>query len=545
MSNMAATSPGLPASDATDAIRRPRGASLVKAALFVGPVAVLVAGLLLGLPAKPVSAQPLPTFAPLAPQGVAHRGESSLPLDVPFTVQFTKPMNESTVAAAFSITPVQNVRFDWDATGQVLSLAPDPYWQPLTDYTVDISGSATDQEGLGLTTPVHASFQSGEPTSGQVTVTRMVGDRASPSTAVQITFTRPVKLATVMMRLGISPQTPTTITGDDPTDLASQVFTMTPKQALLTNTTYQITFGNGATDSAGATLQPIAPVTVTTLEAPAVVKITPQDGSVVHDTHQPISVQFSVPMDQKSAAAALSVTVGGRAVAGSTAWTDDGLTLVFTARYAYYLGSRVSVTVNKSARSAGGLTMPAGASAGFTVIAVTTGRGGGGGTRIPWLGGVASATRPYHDSEVYYLSLMNCTRTGGWVTSGGLCSTVAHHTLPARPAFVFSDGIADGAARPYAKALADAGVLTHTYGGTTVHARLTAAGFPGPSWGENIASPANSGAGGMISVETYFQAESWCRCGHYANIMNSYFHRSGVGVWVSSGRVRVVADFYG
>ena len=129
------------------------------------------------------------------------------------------------------------------------------------------------------------------------------------------------------MRLGISPQTPTTITGDDPTDLASQVFTMTPKQALLTNTTYQITFGNGATDSAGATLQPIAPITVTTLEAPAVVKITPQDGSVVHDTHQPISVQFSVPMDQKSAAAALSVTVGGRAVAGSTAWTDAGISV--------------------------------------------------------------------------------------------------------------------------------------------------------------------------------------------------------------------------
>ena len=543
MSNTAATSPGLPTSDSTDAVPRHRGASLVKAALFIGPVAVLVAGLLLGLPAKPASAQELPTFAPLAPQGVAHRGESTLPLDVPFTVQFTKPMNESTVAAAFSITPARNVRFEWDATGQVLSLAPDPYWQPHTDYTVDISGSATDQEGLGLTTPVHASFQSGEPTGGQISVTRMVGDRASPSTAIQITFTRPVKLATVMMRLGISPQTPATITGDDPTDLASQVFTMTPKAALLTNTTYQITFGDGATDSAGATLLPVAPVTVTTLEAPAVVKITPQAGSVVHDTHQPISVQFSVPMDQKATAAALSVTVGGRAVAGSTHWTDDGLTLIFNSRYAFYLGSRVTVAVNKTARSTGGLTMPAAASAVFSVIAASAARGGGG-AKIPWLGGEASASRPYHASEVYYMSLMNCTRTGGWVTSGGNCSTVTQHTLPAHSAMSFNDGIADGAARPYAKALADAGVLTHTYGGTTVHQRLAAVGYGGPSWGENIASPSNSGAGGMVSVETYFQAESWCRCGHYANIMNSYFHEAGVGVWVTGGNVRVVADFY-
>ena len=545
MSNMAATSPDLPARSSTDAITRLHATSVLKAALFIGPVAVLVAGLLLGLPAKPASAQALPTFAPLAPQGVAHRGDASLPLDVPFTVQFTKPMNESTVAAAFSITPKIGVRFQWDATGQVLSLAPDPYWQPHTEYTVDISGSATDQEGLGLTTPVHASFQSGEPTSGQITVTRMVGDRASPSTTIQVTFTRPVKLATIMTRLGISPQTPTTITGDDPTDLASQVFTMTPKQALLTNTTYQITFGDGATDSAGAALQPIAPVTVTTLEAPAVVKITPQDGSVVYDTHQPISIQFSVPMDQKATAAALSVTVGGRAVAGSTHWTDDGLTLVFTARYAFYLGSRVSASINKSARSVGGLTMPAGASASFTVIAASTARGGRSGVKIPWLGGVASATRPWHDSELYYMKLMNCTRTGGWVTSGGLCSTVTQHTLPARPAMAFNNGIADNVARPYAKALADAGVLIHTYGGTTVHQRLTAGGFPGPAWGENIASPSNSGAGGMNSVETYFQAESWCRCSHYANIMNPYFHQAGVGVWVTGSRVRVVADFYG
>jgi hypothetical protein len=320
---------------------------------------------------------------------------------------------------------------------------------------------------------------------------------------------------------------------------------MTPKQALLTNTAYQITFGDNGTDSAGAALQPIAPVAITTLEAPAVVKMTPQDGSVVYDTHQPISVQFSVPMDQKATAAALKVTVGGRTVAGSTSWTDDGLTLVFTGRYAFYLGSRVSVSVGKTARSIGGLTMPEAAGAGFTVIAASSRGGGGGGKRIPWLGGIASSTRPYHDSEVYYMALMNCTRTGGWVTSGGLCSTVTHHTLPARSAMAFNNGIADLVARPYAKALADAGVLTHTYGGTTVHQRLTAGGYPSPSWGENIASPANSGAGGMVSVETYFQAESWCRCGHYANIMNPYFHQAGVGVWVSAGKVRVVADFYG
>jgi uncharacterized protein YkwD len=48
----------------------------------------------------------------------------------------------------------------------------------------------------------------------------------------------------------------------------------------------------------------------------------------------------------------------------------------------------------------------------------------------------------------------------------------------------------------------------------------------------------------MVAVEIFFQNESWCRCAHYKNIMDSYFHRAGVGVWVSGGHTRVVIDFY-
>jgi hypothetical protein len=544
LSNTAADAPDLPVPSPTHGVSWRRGSSILKGLLVLGPVAVLVAGLLVGLPAKPVSAQPLPTFAALSPQGVAHRGDGTLPLDVPFTVQFTKPMNESTVAAALSITPAVALQFQWDVTGQVLSLAPDPYWQPHTQYTVVISTNATDQEGLGLAQPVDASFQSGASTSGVITATRMVGDRASPSTAFQLTFTRPVKLATVLLRFGISPQTAITIAGDDPTDVASQVFTMTPKAALMTNTEYQLVFADGGTDSAGATLQPVAPLKVTTLEAPAVVKITPQDGTFVKDTNQPISVLFSVPMDQKSAGAAVTVLVNGRAVTGTKAWSDDGMTVVFTPRYSYRVGSRVAVTIDKSARSSGGLTMPSSVSSAFTVQAPGQRTYASGGTKIPWTGGIASSTRPWHDSEVYYLALMNCTRTGGWVLTGGSCSTQTHHTLPAQGALAFSDAISDKVARPYAKALADTGTLTHNLYGTTTHGRMAAGGFPGGSWGENIASPGNPSSGGMVAVEIFFQNEYWCRCAHYKNIMDSYFHRAGVGVWVSNGHTRVVIDFY-
>ncbi|HEX7490618.1 MAG TPA: Ig-like domain-containing protein [Candidatus Limnocylindrales bacterium] len=521
-----------------------RWSGFVQPALVIGAIAMVVAGLLVGLPAKSVTAQSHDTIVPLAPQANAAGQASDLPLDVAFEIRFTKPMNASTVAAALKVTPATEVKFLWDATGQVLSLAPNPHWDPYTQYKVDISADATDQEGLNLAQAIHTSFQSGSPTAGEITATRMVGDLAAPTTAFKLTFTRPVKLSTVLLRLSISPQIDASILGDDPTDAASRVFTLTPRKALGAGRTYQVNMSDGGTDSSGSDLRPVPLFKVTTLANPAA-KFTPQGGAVTYDTNQPISIQFSEAMDQKSTAAAFSVQANGRNVPGSIHWTDDGLTLVFNANRSYYVGSSVTVTIAVSARSAAGMPMAAAASSSF-VVSTPRARyyASTGGTYIPYgTGGVTAASAKWHSAELYYLSLMNCTRTGGWVTSSGTCSTQTHHTLPAKGALAFSDGIADNVSRPYAKAMADRVVLTHTLDGTTTHSRLTAGGYPGASWGENIASPSSVGQSGMISIEIFFQNEAWCRCNHYANIMNSHFGHVGVGVWVSNS-VRVVADFY-
>ena len=54
----------------------------------------------------------------------------------------------------------------------------------------------------------------------------------------------------------------------------------------------------------------------------------------------------------------------------------------------------------------------------------------------------------------------------------------------------------------------------------------------------------------MIHTELFFQNEyrcqhSRCEFAHYFNIMDPYFHRAGVGIWVSNGHVRLTIDFYG
>jgi hypothetical protein len=50
----------------------------------------------------------------------------------------------------------------------------------------------------------------------------------------------------------------------------------------------------------------------------------------------------------------------------------------------------------------------------------------------------------------------------------------------------------------------------------------------------------------MIAIQVFFQSErSWSPIGgHYVNLMNPAYDRVGLGMWISSGRVRLVIDFY-
>ncbi|HEX7492249.1 MAG TPA: Ig-like domain-containing protein [Candidatus Limnocylindrales bacterium] len=537
--------PALPVHVAVPSVKSSRalGPGLMQVGAVIGAVALLVAGMLIGLPVKQAAGSAPASFSPLAPQGEILRSQNNLPLDVAFQVQFTKPMNANSVQRALSITPNINVKYLWDATGQVLSIQPDPHWEPYAHYKLDITSSATDQEGLGIAAEIHTSFDAGSPTGGTITATQMSDGLASPGTAFQVNFTRPVKLATVMTRVGISPHVDFFVAGDDPTDIASQIFTLTPKTSLDANKVYRISMNMGtgnevAVDSSGAEITPVPDLTVTTMTAPTIVRYRPQDG-VSYDTNQPVSVRFTMPMDTKSTAAAFSVTVNGRAVAGTMTWAEGNTVLVLTPRYSFKVGSVVVAKVGSGARSVGGLHLGGSSSSTFKV---STPKSSG----ITYVtGGGSAASAQWYSSEVYYLNLMNCTRSGNWVTSGGACSTETHHTLPAPGNLIkLNADISNRVSRPYAKYMADNKLLDHYLRGTTPHSRLCAAGYCGPAWGENIASPSSSGKGGMIAIEIFYQNEYWCRCEHYYNIMDRYFTMAGIGVWVSKS-VRVSIDFYG
>ena len=153
----------------------------------------------------------------------------------------------------------------------------------------------------------------------------------------------------------------------------------------------------------------------------------------------------------------------------------------------------------------------------------------------------AAMSAPLKDVETYYLRLLNCTRTGGWVTKDGSCKgygsgNYSRYVPPLR----LHDGISD-VARGWARKIAISGDCRHGDPG----ARLRRAGYNGWTWGENIGCyDIRDAYQSVLASHRAFQSEKSSGGGHWKNIKNDRFKVVGIGVWRENGHTRLVTDFY-
>ena len=100
--------------------------------------------------------------------------------------------------------------------------------------------------------------------------------------------------------------------------------------------------------------------------------------------------------------------------------------------------------------------------------------------------GSGTSSAPWLAVEKYYLKLLNCTRTGGWVLADGSCKGYGSGAYSAyvKP-LSLSSGISSKVARPYAKKLAVGNDCSHFMGGDPGD-RLRRAGYTSYRWAENI-----------------------------------------------------------
>lgn len=301
-------------------------------------------------------------------------------------------------------------------------------------------------------------------------------------------------------------------------------------------------------DADGSRLATPAHVSATVAARPRVVRSRPAKGGQGVDRDQTISIRFSEKMDRRTTQAALSVSGLDTKKDGRFRWAEGDTVLIFDPSTTYPYGAAVTIKVAGSARSWVGVPVaddPAAVAfrSAFRVEPKPTAPARPT-TSTPASGGSSTSSAPWLSVEKYYLGLLNCTRTGGWVQSDGSCVGYGSGRYSTYVApLAMSAGIASRVARPYAKYLATRDICSHYVDGDP-GARLNRGGYSSYRWGENLGCRSGNPYSAVLASHLFYQSEQSANSGHWKNIKDARFSVVGVGIWVANGRVRLVSDFY-
>jgi uncharacterized protein YkwD len=514
-----------------------RRSTLTRAGLALGLALVLGVGVLgAGQPATTAATHTRPIVA-LPQAAFTTTFSTERGLAEPVTMTFTTPMNAESVARALTVEPAKPVDLSWDETGRILTVSPHGRWAVETFTTVTVPAGVLAASGEPMARPGRAVFLTRGATSASIVPTGQLGSRVSLDTTFLVSFSGPVDLETVQHAIRLDPPTPGAIRPNTGFDGPTR-FEFVPSAPLRSDVSYRLIV-SGVRDTDGLPLDDAA-LAVHTTEAPGVVRFRPFANTTNVSRDAVISVRFTDKMDRGSTARAFSASVGGKAVAGSVRWAESDTVLVFAPKSPLPYGSSISMNVTTKAMNTSGVPLASAAHAVFRTAkkgVVPTFDTAGGSSPIVGGGGGGGS---WAAVETYYLGLLNCTRTGGWVTSTGRCSSPGgRNVAPLK----LNAGISSRVSRPYAKKLAVGGDCSHFIGGNPGD-RLRRAGYTSYRWAENLGCRSGGAKAAVLASHLFFQSERSYNGGHYVNMMNAAYTQVGIGVWVSGGRVRLVVDFY-
>ena len=320
----------------------------------IGLGAILAFGVILTMRPAPTTATPPSTILPVTVANFRTVVATDRALDAPVTIEFSAPMDQTSVAAALNVSPATNVDLSWDKAGRLLTIMPAGRWAPATYTTVTVDAGALAANGAPMSYPARAAFLTREPAGARIAPTQGVGDRMGVGTAFGITFDGPVDPSSVMPSIHVTPEVAGTIrTSSLPEGQTG--YTFSPLAPLRANTTYRVVV-DGVRDADGVTIDP-AILVIRTVAAPAVVRFRPRDDTSAVARDAAISVRFNKTMDRTSTKAAFKVTVDGKAVDGKVKFAESDKVLVFEPAKALPYGQKVVMEVASSALSAEGVPL--------------------------------------------------------------------------------------------------------------------------------------------------------------------------------------------
>ena len=517
---------------------------VIRGGVAIGLGAVVAVGAMSFARPTATTASPATDITPLTQAAFRMAVATNIDLRAPASILFTAPMQRESVASSVSIQPSVPFELAWSADDTSVAIVPSGNWEPSTYYTVTVGAGALATSGRPMTRPVRTAFLTRDAASAALGATSKIDKRVTIDSGFTVAFDQAVDLASVAPAIRLDPPLSGALTRTTAPNGAS-TYTFIPSTPLAPDTKYRMTV-SGVLDVAGVEIPPIT-MALRTVAAPEVVRFRPRTGMKDMLRDSTISVRFTKAMDRASTKKALSVTADGKRVTGKITFAEDDTVLIFDPVSNLPYGAAVAATVAATARSADDVPLGAARKGSFTVVQKpaaakqqTSSRSTT--SRIPREGGGAVGSGSWGAVERYYLRLMNCTRTGGFVTSGGDCSSPGGRSVAA---LRLDSGISTKVARPYAKKLAVNNMCTHFSGGNPGD-RLRRAGYRSYRWAENLGCRSGNPYSAVLGSHRYFQSEkAWSPDGgHYVNLMNSAYDRVGIGVWVSGGRVRLVVDFY-
>lgn len=519
---------------AATAVRRP---GIVRATAALGLGAAIGLGVVAFVRPTTTTATPPTDIVPLTAAAFRTSVATGVELQAAATIGFSTPMERASVQAALVIEPPTAVELRWNDDDTAVTIVPVAHWAVDTYHTITVQPGALAGTGRPLTKPVRSAFLTRGPTTAVVEPTAKLAKRVALDTAFSIGFDRAVDAASVARAVHLEPAVPGNLTVEPDVDgLPRYVFT--PSKALKADTRYKIVL-DGVLDRDGVPVATVA-IAVRTAVAPEIVRFRPAARTQDVARHTNISVRFSRPMDRASTKKAFTVVADGKPVKGKITFAEKDTVLVFDPAEAFAYDTRVVASVSRSARSVDGVALRSAKQVAFRTEPKPV--SGSRATTVPISssGGGSVGGGSWASVERFYLGLMNCTRTGGWVTSTGGCSSPGGRNVAA---LRLDSGISSKVARPYAKRLAVGNDCSHFIGGNPGD-RLRRAGYTSYRWAENLGCRSGNPTSAVLGSHLYFQSEKSYNGGHYVNMMNSAYDRAGIGVWVYSGRVRLVVDFY-
>jgi hypothetical protein len=335
------------------------------------------------------------------------------------TATFSEAMNPSTINVdTFLLTTSGGVAVtgvvSYDSVANMAIFAPSAALALSTKYVATITTGVKNVSGDALAVKYTWAFTTGAsscvPAAGPISVTPPDGSSGICSnTVITATFAEvmnPETLNTTTFTL-TGPNN-TAVAGAVTADSADKIFTFTPTTSLALNTTYTARISKGAEDATGNPLGAAYSWSFTTAATacnpatpPAIIDVTPPNGSVGVCLNAPVTATFNEPMNP--ATINDNTFTLSPAVTGVVTLDSTGRVALFTVTGNFAVSTKYTATITTGAVDLNGIPLPSNYTWSFTTAAMAC--------QPPIQLGSAA--------EFEILAGTTVTSTGGTVISGG------------------------------------------------------------------------------------------------------------------------------